>query len=103
MRGAFFRSYNNFVRITFDPAKRLRTLAERGLDFRDAIHVFAGVTVEMEDRRRDYGESRILCFGRLAGRIVVVGYTPRGDDRHIFSMRKANAREQAQLAPWFEV
>lgn len=96
------------MRITFDPAKRLRTLAERGLDFEDALLVFAGVTVEIEDERREYGEPRILCFGRLAGRIVVVGYTRpppvnNGDDRHVFSMRKANAREQAKLAPYFEV
>jgi uncharacterized protein len=28
--------------ITFDPAKRARTLAERGLDFADAAEVFAG-------------------------------------------------------------
>ena len=91
------------MRITFDPAKRQRTLADRGLDFEDAVLVFEGVTVEVEDRRRDYGEPRILCFGQLAGRIVVVGYTPRGDVRHVFSMRKANAREQAKLAPYFEV
>jgi uncharacterized DUF497 family protein len=90
------------VRITFDPAKREHTLAERGLDFEDAILVFEGVTVEIEDRRRDYGEARILSFGLLAGRIVV-GYTPRGSARHVFSMRKANAREQAKLAPYFEV
>ena len=35
------------------------------------------------------------------GRLVVVGYTPRGSVRHIFSMRKANDREQARLAPYF--
>ena len=35
--------------------------------------------------------------------MVVVGYTPRGAVRHIFSMRKANAREQIRLAPYFEI
>jgi uncharacterized DUF497 family protein len=40
---------------------------------------------------------------RRARRLVVVGYTPRGADRHIFSMRKANRREQARLAPYFEI
>jgi hypothetical protein len=30
-----------------------------------------------------------ICYGTLAGRMVVVGYTPRGPVRHIFSMRKA--------------
>ncbi len=34
-------------------------------------------------------------------RILVIGYTPRGSVRHIFSMRKANDREQTRLAPYF--
>ena len=91
------------MRITFDPAKRDKTLAERGLDFADAAFVFSGVTLEVEDTRKDYGEPRIICYGFLAGRIVVVGYTPRGADRHVFSMRKANEREQVRLAPLLEV
>jgi uncharacterized protein len=33
----------------------------------------------------------------------VVGYVPRGKTRHIFSMRKANGREQERLAPYFEI
>jgi hypothetical protein len=31
--------------------------------------------------------------------MVVIGYTPRGADRHVFTMRKANDREQALIAP----
>jgi uncharacterized protein len=73
------------------------------LDFEDAAIVFAGVTLEVEDTRKDYGEDRIICFGLLAGRMVVIGYTPRGADRHAFSMRKANAREQARVASLLEV
>ena len=88
------------MRITYDPAKRERTLVDRGLDFEDALEVFRGVTVEIEDQRKDYGEPRIICFGTLYGRLVVVGYTPRGSSRHIFSMRKANDREKARLAPY---
>ena len=89
--------------ITYDPDKRAQTLEERGLDFEDAPIVFAGLTVEVEDTRKDYGEVRMLCFGTLDGRMVVVGYTPRGANRHIFSMRKANRREQNRLASYFEV
>jgi hypothetical protein len=74
---------------------------ERGLDFEDALLVFEGLTVEIEDTRKDYGERRIICYGRLEDRLVVVGYTPRGADRHVFSMRKANDREQARLASYF--
>ncbi len=89
--------------ITYDPAKRERTLQDRGLDVEDAPEVFRGITVEVEDLRKDYGERRIICFGMLQGRLVVVGYTPRGSSRHIFSMRKANGREKARLAPYFQV
>ena len=91
------------MRITFDPAKRDKTLAERGLDFADAALVFAGITLEIEDTRKKYGEPRIICYGYLEKRLVVVGYTPRGEDRHIFSMRKANDREKARIAPRLEV
>ena len=84
--------------------KRFKTLTERGLDFVDAVRVFEGVAVEIEDTRKDYGEKRIICFGRLEGRIAVIGYTQRGASvRHVFSMRKANVREQARIAPLLEI
>jgi uncharacterized protein len=91
------------MRITFDPAKRDKTFMERGLAFEDAAVVFAGLTLEMPDTRMDYGEVRMICYGLLEGRMVVIGYTPRGADRHVFSMRKANEREQKRIAPYLEV
>lgn len=91
------------MRISYDPAKRQKTLDERGLDFEDAPTVFAHLTFEVEDTRQDYGEMRMICFGYLADRLVVIGYTPRGAVRHIFSMRKANEREQARIGPYLEV
>ena len=94
-----FCSYSNDVEVTYGPAKRTETLARRSLDFEDAALVFAGTTFETEDLRKDYGEKRIICFGMLHDRMVVVGYTPRGAGRHVFSMRKANDREQARIAP----
>ena len=89
--------------ISFDPTKRANTLKHRGLDFADAKIVFAGVTVEIEDLRKDYGERRIICYGMLEGRMIVVGYTPRGAVRHVFSMRKANGREKARISPLLEI
>jgi len=91
------------VRITYDQAKRDRTLRARGLDFEDAAVVFEGITVEVEDTRKNYGERRIICYGSLNDRLVVVGYTKRGAERHVFSVRKANDREQTRLAPYFEL
>jgi uncharacterized DUF497 family protein len=80
--------------ISFDPAKREETLADRGLDFADAEQVFAGLLIEGPDTRFDYGEERIVTVGFLGERMVVVVWTARGEDRHIISMRKANARER---------
>jgi uncharacterized protein len=86
------------VRITYDPAKRAKTLKERDLDFEDAIHVFAGPHFTIEDDRQDYGETRWQTIGRLNERMVMVVWTPRGeDDRHVFSMRKCNDREQEEF------
>ncbi len=82
--------------VTYHGTKRDRTLEVRGLDFEDAALVFAGPTVSFEDDREDYGEIRIVTFGLLAGRMVAVAWTARGQDQHIFSMRKANDREQAK-------
>ena len=82
--------------ISYDPAKRDRTLAERGLDFADAEQVFAGPLVEDVDDRMDYGEERLVTVGYLAERMVVVVWTWRGMQRHIISMRKANEREQRE-------
>ncbi len=91
------------MKITFDPRKRDEALLARGLNFEDAALVFAGTTLELEDTRKDYGETRMICFGKLEGRMVVVGYAPRGADRHVFSMRKANDREKRRIAPLLEV
>ena len=84
--------------ITFDPAKREATLAQRGLDFVEVEEVFAGAVFERVDDRVDYGETRYITIGRLRGRMVVIVWTPRGEARHVISMRKANDREQARYA-----
>ena len=74
------------------------TIPESGLDFEDAPYVFAGDIYETEDNRRDYGESRWLTVGFLNGRLVMVVWTPRGDARHVISMRKCNERERKKYS-----
>ena len=83
------------MQIEFDSDKRAQTLRERGLDFADADHVFRGHHFTLEDVREDYSEQRYLTVGKLAGRMVVMVWTPRGEARRIISMRKANEREKA--------
>jgi hypothetical protein len=84
--------------ITYDPAKREWTVCEHGLDFERAETVFAGLTIDIPDLRRDYGEARINSVGHLDGRMVIVCWTPRGGARHIISMRKTNERENRSTA-----
>lgn len=90
------------MEITFDPAKRDATKADRGIDFEDAALVFEGQTLTVEDTRQNYGERRFQTIGHLAGRMVMVVWTPRGNARHIISMRKCNDREQARYQERFE-
>ncbi len=84
--------------ITFTPAKREATLRERGLDFLDAAIVFAGPSFSFVDNRVVYGEDRIVTAGLLRGRMMIVVWTPRDEQRHVISMRKANDREIAKYA-----
>lgn len=80
--------------ISFDPAKRELTLREWGLDFLDADKVFDGLKLEFPDERRNYGELRMITVGYLHRRMVIVVWTPRGEARHVFTMRKVNDREK---------
>jgi uncharacterized DUF497 family protein len=56
--------------------------------------VLSGRRFTREDERQDYGEKRYITAGLLDGRMVVVVWTPRGEARHVISMRKANEREK---------
>jgi uncharacterized protein len=90
------------VSITFDPAKRIKTLQERGIDFLDAAAVLSGPVLTVKDRRFNYGEDRFQTIGFLDGRMVMVVWTPRGEDFHVISMRKCNDKEQARYQKRFE-
>jgi uncharacterized protein len=90
------------MRITFNRAKREQTLRERGIDFNDARHVFAGRTVDRKDDRADYGEVRMQTVGYLNGRMMMIVWTQRGVARRIISMRKCNAKEQKKFRVQFQ-
>ena len=82
--------------ITYDPAKRAKTIKERQLDFVRANEVWdkSDLHFTYEDERFSYGENRYITVGYLDERMVVIVWTPRGEARHVISMRKANAKEQ---------
>lgn len=81
------------MRVTFDPAKNARNIAERGLPFERATEIDWETAISQEDTRRDYGERRVRVLGLIAGRLHAVVITIRGDALHVISFRKANARE----------
>jgi uncharacterized DUF497 family protein len=85
------------MRITCDPAKRQRTLEERGLDMRRAKEIFAGYHFTRVDDRFAYGEPRFTTVGWLDSRLVVFVWTPRGTARRIVSMRHCHEREAKTL------
>ena len=80
--------------IRFDPAKSERNRLERGFGFELADEFEWETARVSEDRRRDYGEQRMKAIGLIAGRLHVLVFTPRGEDLHVISLRKANRRER---------
>lgn len=79
--------------LTWDDAKRKRNIKEHGFDFADCETVFDAPVITQEDDRLAYGEQRINLIGMLAGQVVHMTYTERGDDLHVISLRKATKHE----------
>jgi uncharacterized DUF497 family protein len=80
----------------WDEPKRRANSAKHGIDFVAAARIFEGPIVETEDRRRDYGEPRLLVLGETAGQVIQLVYTWRGRRRRIISARKAS-RDERQI------
>jgi hypothetical protein len=47
------------MKITFDPAKNARNIAERGLPFEHVADLEWETAISVEDTRKDYGERRL--------------------------------------------
>jgi uncharacterized DUF497 family protein len=86
------------MRITFDPAKNAKNIAERGLPFERVADLAWETAVLQEDKRKDYGERRVRVLARLGQRLHVAVITMRDDAVHVISFRKANRKE----VEWYE-
>ena len=84
------------MKVTFDPGKDRINRAKHGLPLAAAEHVFRQPTIEFEDDRFDYGETRMIALGMLEGRVVVCVYVDRGQTRRIISLRKATRHESKE-------
>jgi uncharacterized DUF497 family protein len=56
----------------WDEDKRLANVRRHGIDFVDAIIVFEGDIVTIEDDRFDYDEQRFVTLGLFEGRVIVI-------------------------------
>ena len=96
----YIQTYTVAVRFSWDARKSASNLRERGFDFAFATLIFDGPTLEQEDRRRDYGERRVIALGEADGIGLAVVYTDRVDGggadplRRIISARVSNRRER---------
>ena len=78
----------------WDETKNQRNLEKHGIPFEYAIRVFLDPTrLDTVDQRKNYGEERKTTLGKIEGRLFVVVYTDRNQNRRIISARKANSRE----------
>lgn len=84
------------MRFEWDEAKRSANLVKHGIDFVDAVEMFAAPLLVKLDEHREYGERRWQGMGIVRDRLMVVAYAKREPDTiRIISVRKANSREKA--------
>ena len=81
------------VKISYDPAKNARNIAERGLSFERVVAFEFETAVIVDDTRRDYGETRHRATGWMNGRLFVLVFVHAKDCLRVISFRKANLRE----------
>jgi uncharacterized protein len=71
---------------TWNESKRKSNLAKHGLDFKDAMRIFAGPLALFEDDRTDYGEQRMIAMGLLDALVVVIVLVESDSTIRIISM-----------------
>jgi uncharacterized DUF497 family protein len=93
--GRVSESYNG---VEWDEGKSESTLRSRGFDFQIVSGIFDDpFYFEREDLRSDYAERRYVAIGIAADAgIVVVVWTPRGQNRRIISARLADIKEREE-------
>ena len=79
--------------IVYDPGKNEKNIALRDISFDQASEFDWSRALIVEDKRRDYREQRFQAFGFINERLHILVFTPRGEDTHVISLRKANKRE----------
>jgi uncharacterized DUF497 family protein len=77
------------MRFIWDEPKRLQVLKRRGVDLLRAALILEGPTIEYEDRRHDYGETRVVATGEYKGEYFTIVYTQQEDAFRIITAWRA--------------
>ena len=64
----------------WDENKRLSNLVDHGVDFRNLTRLDWGSAVVFEDRRKNYGETRLIAMAKLGARLHVVVFAMRNGE-----------------------
>ena len=79
----------------WDAKKNAVNVSRHGVAFEDAVRIFDGPTLEREDDRFGYGETRIYAIGLVNELEITVIYTDRDNDvRHIISAWRSEPHER---------
>ena len=81
----------------WDPGKDEANRAKHGVAFGEAQEIFGNPRIVRQDTRLDYGETRHISVGRMAGEppvVLVVAHTLRGSRIRRASARKASRSER---------
>jgi uncharacterized DUF497 family protein len=82
------------LQIEFDPDREARNVRLRGVSLARAETLLQGFVLDRVDDRRDYGETRIVAIGEIAGLEFTCVYTLRGVAYRVISLRRASRKER---------
>ena len=80
--------------------KRAINLEKHGIDFEDAIAIWAGPVATRRAVHKP--EERFVSVGVMDGRMIAVVWTRRGDRRRLISARRARDNERLCYAAFLE-
>lgn len=76
----------------WDPAKNVANKAKHGIGF-ESFTGWDDEAIVIPDDRFDYGEPRLIAFGRIDGRPHAMVYTKRESTTRLISFRRAREEE----------
>ena len=78
----------------WDEAKRRQNLEKHGIDFVRAKQIWLDDVLEVRSAQDRHSKPRHLAYGLIAGRIITVVFTRRGDNIRLISARRARHHER---------